>query len=94
LRAIYFFSLAFADFLIRITAMQITRTCMFNSEVYTMDFPNMTEEQFSEGMKKWRGGALIQDAFGYLEPEEREFLMTGTPPYIWHKMFSDSDAND
>jgi hypothetical protein len=34
-------------------------------------------------------GALIQEAFPYLNADEREFIMTGTPPHIWEQMFAE-----
>lgn len=54
-----------------------------------MDFPNMTASQYYDAREKWKGGLLIQQAFPFLKPEEREFLMTGTPPEVWNKMFAE-----
>jgi len=39
----------------------------------------------------WSGGALIQDAFPYLDNEEREFILTGITPAEWDEMFGDED---
>lgn len=36
---------------------------------------------------KYRKGALAQDAFPYLTPEQREFLISGVSPNGWRKMF-------
>jgi hypothetical protein len=36
-------------------------------------------------------GALIQDAFPFLAPPEREFIMTGTTPAEWDKLFPEED---
>lgn len=91
LRAIYFFSLAFVDFLIRITTMQLTKTCQFNGKQYTMDFPTMTEEQYVTALIKCDLGALVQEAFFFLTADEREFIMTGTPPHVWNQMFAEHD---
>lgn len=74
--------------------MKITAVCQFNGRVYTMDFPNMTETQFRISKKMWDEGALIQEAFPYLNADQREFLMTGTPPELWTAMFSDHDARE
>lgn len=79
--------------------MQITAVCQLDGKVYTMDFPNMTETQFRISKKMWDEGALIQDAFPFLNADQREFLMTGTPPQVWDAMFGgdsreDYDADD
>jgi len=87
--AIYYFAVAFADFLIRILTMKLTKRCQFNGEVYEMEFPTMTASQYYDARAKWENGAMIQDAFSFLTPDEREFIMTGTPPHIWDKMFSE-----
>ena len=74
--------------------MKVTAVCQLNGEVYTMDFPNMTETQFRIGKKMWDEGALVQDAFPFLNADEREFLMTGTPPHVWDAMFGGNDRED
>ena len=40
-----------------------------------------------KGYNAWRLGALIQDAFPELAPEEREQLKTGTHAACWDAMF-------
>jgi len=37
----------------------------------------------------WRQGALIQDAFPYLNSSERELLLSGICPSCWDKMFKE-----
>ena len=37
---------------------------------------------------KYNQGAMIQDAFPFLTPDEREFMMTGLTPEQWDKMFA------
>jgi len=69
--------------------MKLTNFCKFNGMIYTMDFPTMNEEQFFSASMKWQNGALIQDAFSFLTDEEREFIMTGTPPHVWNEMFAE-----
>ena len=83
------FAVASADFLIRILTMKLTRICQFNGKTYTMDFPTMTASQYYDAREKWRNGALIQDAFFFLTADEREFIMTGTPPHVWDEMFAE-----
>jgi len=89
-----YFAVAFSDFLIRILTMKVTRTCQFTGDLHTMDFPDMTPNQYHEAMAKWENGALIQEAFHFLLAEEREFIMTGTPPHIWYKLFSEGSDCD
>ena len=37
-------------------------------------------------------GYYVQDAFHFLNAEQREFLMTGLTPEDWKKMFGDADG--
>ena len=83
------FAVASANFLIRILTMKLTRICQFNGKTYTMDFPTMTASQYYDAREKWNKGALIQDAFFFLTADEREFIMTGTPPHVWDEMFAE-----
>lgn len=69
--------------------MKLTRFCELNGKTYTMDFPNMTASQYYDAREKWNKGALIQDAFFFLTADEREFIMTGTPPHVWKEMFAE-----
>lgn len=49
----------------------------------------MTASQYYDAREKWNNGALIQDAFFFLTADEREFIMTGTPPHVWDEMFAE-----
>lgn len=42
-------------------------------------------------MDKYMSGVLIQDAFPYLSPEQRELLITGICPTCWDRNFKDED---
>lgn len=35
----------------------------------------------------WKAGKLVQDAFPYLTPEEREMLITGYDKKCWNELF-------
>jgi len=73
--------------------MKITKKCIFNGQTYTMDFPNMTEEMYENSMKLWVDERMvIQSAFYYLNADEREFIMTGTPPHVWEQMFAEQES--
>ena len=73
--------------------MTLKKYCQFNGKMYAMDLP-ITEEQFHEAHVKWQNGALIQDAFSFLNADQREFIMTGTPPHIWDSMFAPLPSNE
>ena len=73
--------------------MKLTKRCVFNGNYYTMDFPTMTEEMYENSKKLWVDERMvIQTAFNYLNADEREFIMTGTPPHVWDEMFFGMDA--
>lgn len=40
-------------------------------------------------MRKYESGALIQDAFPYLSPDDREFLKSGITPEEWDYFLSE-----
>ena len=50
---------------------------------------NCSAQQYVDGMKAYTDGAMIQNAFPFLNADEREFLMTGTTPSEWDAMFPD-----
>ena len=47
-----------------------------------------------EDYAAWENGMLIQNAFPYLTPDEREFLMTGITAEEWEKAFSKGPGNE
>jgi hypothetical protein len=73
--------------------MKITKRCRFDGKIYEMDFPHMTEQQYATALMRYDLGALIQDAFHFLNADEREFIMTGTPPHVWDEMFCETNTN-
>lgn len=40
-----------------------------------------------EGIRKYNAGAMMQDAFPLLSAGDREFLISGTSPEGWKKLF-------
>ena len=84
-------SRATVPLLIYFWCMKLKRVCQFNGRVYEMDFPNMTASQYYDAREKWKGGLLIQQAFPFLTADEREFIMTGTPPHVWKEIFAQHD---
>jgi hypothetical protein len=50
---------------------------------YVLAHPNDVE--------KWMDGALIQDAMPYLNPDERELLISRICPTCWVEMFGEEE---
>jgi len=40
--------------------------------------------------RAWNAGVLIQSAFPWMKPEDREFLISGIRPSEWEDMFGSS----
>ena len=66
--------------------MNITRISPLSGKVHTLDIP-ATLEQFAA----YEAGALIQNAFPNLTPDEREFIKTGITPEEWDAAFGGLD---
>ena len=66
--------------------MLIERRSPLTGRTNFMDL-DVTQEMFDE----WRSGALIQNAFPHLTPDEREFILTGYTPEDWEAMFGGDD---
>ena len=64
--------------------MKFPRLSPISGKINVMDL-DVTKDQFVA----WEKGALIQDAFPNLTPDEREFLKTGITPDEWDVMFGD-----
>jgi hypothetical protein len=45
--------------------------------------------EFVNAFYHWSKGLLIQDAFPWLTPDEREFIKTGITPEEWKAAFGD-----
>jgi hypothetical protein len=41
----------------------------------------------------WMAGTMIQDAFYFFTPDEREFIKTGITPEEWDVIFKDAKEN-
>lgn len=62
--------------------MKITRASIVSGIVREVDLP-ITEEQLAA----FESGALIQDAFPNLTPDQREFILTGITAEEWNELF-------
>lgn len=64
---------------------EIYRKCTVTNKVYSVC---VSEHKY----KRWKtGNELIQNVFPELDADQREFLMTGTTPAEWDKMFGGGD---
>ena len=66
--------------------MLITRYSRYSGICRTMDLP-ITEEE----IELYNNGALIQNAFPHLTPDQREFYMTGITSEEWDDLFKTED---
>jgi hypothetical protein len=46
---------------------------------------------FDTDVKKWMEGSNVQDAFPYLNAEEREMLISRICPTCWTKLFGEEE---
>ena len=68
--------------------MKITKTSPITGKPNTREI-NVTAEQLLE----WKRGALIQSAMPHINPQDREFIMTGSTPEDWAQMISEEGDN-
>lgn len=66
--------------------MKITRKSPLTGIVTTIDLP-ITNEQ----LRRYERGAMIQNAFPNLTPDEREFYKTGYTKEDWNTMFGEEE---
>jgi hypothetical protein len=62
--------------------MEITRRSQLSGITRTMSLP-VSQAQ----LDSWRAGALAQNVFTNLTPDEREFVMTGITAQEWEEAF-------
>ena len=66
--------------------MLIERTSMVTGITRSMELP-ITKEQWAA----FQNGALVQNAFPHLSPDEREFIITGITKEEWDDIFRDEE---
>jgi hypothetical protein len=66
--------------------MLIERTSMLTGITRSIELP-ITGEQWAA----YEAGALVQDAFPHLSPDEREFIITGITEEEWDDIFRDEE---
>ena len=72
---------------------EFTRTSTLTGKTSTMML-NVSEFTFAEGARMYNEGALLQDAFHFLTPAEREFVKTGITPEEWDAHFGSEEETE
>lgn len=67
----------------------VTQTSQMTGRTNKMRI-NTTPGGLVIGLNECANGALIQNAFPTLAPDEREFLMTGITPEEWDALYADA----
>lgn len=70
--------------------MKLTKKSPRTGKLNTMELP-CTEEQYNAGVVAYNKGALLQQAFSFLNAEQREFVKTGYTPEDWKAMFPEDE---
>lgn len=66
--------------------MIITRTSVFSNTTRSLDLP-VTQQQ----LEHYAAGALLQNAFPNLTPDEREFIKSGVTAEEWEAIFGSDE---
>jgi hypothetical protein len=64
--------------------MKLSKRSIISGKINEMDL-DITEEQYFS----WKNGDLVQRAFPKLNPEEREFIVSGITPKEWKEVFGE-----
>ena len=64
----------------------VENTSVLSGSTNTMELP-CTREQLAEGYCRYDGGDLLQNAFGFLNAEQRDFIKFGVTPEEWAAEF-------
>lgn len=65
---------------------KVNRRSMATGNMNTMELP-LTEQDLMGGEYERAYGKLIQDVYPQLNPDQREFLISGSTPEEWEEMF-------
>jgi hypothetical protein len=58
-----------------------TGACVFTGEEFTTEAYPL--KAVTDGLRDYENGALLQDAFPFMSPDDREFIKTGISPAGW-----------
>jgi len=64
----------------------LTAPCVFTGEQFTTEYYPTTA--MMTAFRARDDGALIQDAFPFMSPDDREFVQSGISPNGWNRTFS------
>lgn len=73
--------------------MKLTRRSPLTKTDNTLELP-CTEAQFNAASLAYKQGAMVQDAFSFLDAGLREFVMTGYTPEDWKKIFPEEEEKE
>jgi hypothetical protein len=62
----------------------IEQPCRITGELWNV---TVDEDDYND----WKNGKYAQDAFPYLSADEREFIISGTSPEGWKKLYGSDD---
>lgn len=65
----------------------LTMRSLISGQEHTREIP-LSFVEYSRCCERYAQGALIQDAFAMLSPEDREFIKTGITPEEWEALFA------
>ena len=66
--------------------MLISNISPVTGNMNTLDLP-ITSDQ----VREWKNGGLIQNVMPHLDPDEREFLISGCTPGDWDELFGSEE---
>jgi len=66
--------------------LKVTKRHPFTDELNTLELP-ITVEQ----IRSWESGTLAQHAFPFLNPDQREFLISGILPGEWDTLMDEEE---
>ena len=66
------------------------QTCIHTNKCLHCNQENLIVLDF-ESLESWNAGDFIQQAFSYLNVDQRELIQTGTHPECWNDMFESND---
>ena len=66
--------------------MLITRTSPLSGKTHTLNIPVTASQLYN-----WENGMLIQEAMPNLSTEDREFILSGSTPEEWDRLFNEGE---
>jgi hypothetical protein len=66
----------------------VTAESVLLGNIHKMSIP-LPMEDFESAYRRFEAGEHVQNAFPTLNPDEREFILTGMTPEEWDKTFGE-----